>query len=54
MLSKNSSTNSNPTITVVYDNNPYNNNLKTTWGFGCVIKTKESRNLQKHHVHRTA
>ncbi len=28
-------------ITVVYDNNPYRDGLKTGWGFSCVIKTSE-------------
>jgi 7,8-dihydropterin-6-yl-methyl-4-(beta-D-ribofuranosyl)aminobenzene 5'-phosphate synthase len=28
-------------ITVVYDNNPYQEGLKTSWGFSCVIKGAE-------------
>jgi 7,8-dihydropterin-6-yl-methyl-4-(beta-D-ribofuranosyl)aminobenzene 5'-phosphate synthase len=28
-------------ITVVYDNNPYNAGLTTSWGFACVIKGAE-------------
>jgi len=29
------------TITVVYDNNPYKEDLETGWGFGCVITGAE-------------
>jgi len=29
------------TITVVYDNNPYKEGLKTAWGFGCFITGPE-------------
>ncbi|MFH1643962.1 MAG: MBL fold metallo-hydrolase [bacterium] len=28
-----------PVITIIYDNNPYNKELKTSWGFSCIIKT---------------
>ena len=28
-------------ITVVYDNNPYQEGLTTSWGFACVIKGAE-------------
>jgi 7,8-dihydropterin-6-yl-methyl-4-(beta-D-ribofuranosyl)aminobenzene 5'-phosphate synthase len=31
----------NLTITVVYDNNPYKEELETSWGFSCVIKGAE-------------
>jgi 7,8-dihydropterin-6-yl-methyl-4-(beta-D-ribofuranosyl)aminobenzene 5'-phosphate synthase len=27
-----------PTITVVYDNNPYREGLETAWGFSCLVK----------------
>ena len=30
------------TITVVYDNNPYDSRLQTAWGFGCLIETGEA------------
>lgn len=26
------------TITIIYDNNPFNNELKTAWGFSCVVR----------------
>lgn len=28
------------TITIVYDNNPYDPRLRTGWGFSCLIRTK--------------
>jgi len=28
-------------ITVIYDNNPYKEGMKTAWGFGCVIRGTE-------------
>jgi 7,8-dihydropterin-6-yl-methyl-4-(beta-D-ribofuranosyl)aminobenzene 5'-phosphate synthase len=31
----------NLSITVVYDNNPYKQGLKTAWGFSCIIKGTE-------------
>jgi len=31
----------NLSITVSYDNNPYNKRLTTAWGFSCVIKGTE-------------
>jgi 7,8-dihydropterin-6-yl-methyl-4-(beta-D-ribofuranosyl)aminobenzene 5'-phosphate synthase len=31
----------NPIITVIYDNNPYKQGLKTAWGFSCIIKGAE-------------
>jgi 7,8-dihydropterin-6-yl-methyl-4-(beta-D-ribofuranosyl)aminobenzene 5'-phosphate synthase len=30
------------TITVVYDNNPYDPRLKTAWGFGCLVETDQA------------
>ena len=33
-------TSSNLTITVVYDNNEYDERLKTAWGFSCLLKLK--------------
>lgn len=30
------------TITVVYDNNPYDPQLQTAWGFGCLVETPEA------------
>ena len=30
------------TITVVYDNNPYDPRLQTAWGFGCLVETGEA------------
>jgi 7,8-dihydropterin-6-yl-methyl-4-(beta-D-ribofuranosyl)aminobenzene 5'-phosphate synthase len=33
--------NRNISITVVYDNNPYREDLETAWGFSCVIKSPE-------------
>ena len=40
--------NPNPTdniiLTVIYDNNPFNQNLKTAWGFSCLIKA-ENKNI---------
>lgn len=32
------------TITVAYDNNPYDNRLRTAWGFSCVVKL-EGKNI---------
>ena len=29
------------TITIVYDNNPYNEELETRWGFSCLIEGLE-------------
>ncbi len=26
-------------LTIVYDNNPYDSQLKTAWGFGCLVET---------------
>ena len=34
--------NSSVTITVVYDNNEYNPELETAWGFSCLIKEENS------------
>jgi 7,8-dihydropterin-6-yl-methyl-4-(beta-D-ribofuranosyl)aminobenzene 5'-phosphate synthase len=31
----------NPSITVVYDNNPYKEGLTTAWGFSCLIRGAE-------------
>jgi len=31
----------NLSITVIYDNNPYKQGLKTAWGFSCIIKGTE-------------
>jgi len=31
----------NPSITVVYDNNPYKERLTTAWGFSCLIRGAE-------------
>ncbi len=31
----------NPCITIVYDNNPYKEGLKTAWGFSCLIRGTE-------------
>jgi 7,8-dihydropterin-6-yl-methyl-4-(beta-D-ribofuranosyl)aminobenzene 5'-phosphate synthase len=30
------------TLTIVYDNNPYDARLKTAWGFACLIQTGET------------
>jgi len=30
------------TITIVYDNNPYDPRLQTAWGFGCLVETSET------------
>lgn len=30
------------TITVIYDNNPYNPHLQTGWGFACLVKTEKA------------
>jgi 7,8-dihydropterin-6-yl-methyl-4-(beta-D-ribofuranosyl)aminobenzene 5'-phosphate synthase len=35
----------NTTIKVVYDNNPYNDELRTAWGFSCVIRFHGKRIL---------
>jgi len=29
------------TITIVYDNNPYDNRLRTAWGFSCMVQLPE-------------
>lgn len=29
------------TITIVYDNNPYDNRLRTAWGFSCMVELPE-------------
>ncbi len=31
----------NVTITIVYDNNPYDNRLTTDWGFSCVVQVQK-------------
>jgi len=36
-----SSTAEDLTITIVYDNNPYNEELQTRWGFSCLIEGLE-------------
>ena len=30
-----------PTITIVYDNNPYREGLETAWGFSCLVRGME-------------
>ncbi len=35
----------NTTITIVYDNNLYNNELRTAWGFSCVVRFHGKRIL---------
>lgn len=34
-----------PIITIIYDNYTYNKDLKTAWGFACLIKTSENNIL---------
>ncbi|GAH88005.1 unnamed protein product, partial [marine sediment metagenome] len=31
----------NLTITIIYDNNPYNEELETRWGFSCLVEGLE-------------
>ena len=33
--------NSKTTITIVYDNNPYDNRLTAAWGFSCMVKSPQ-------------
>ena len=33
------------TITVIYDNNPWDRRMMVAWGFSCLIKSSESRIL---------
>ena len=32
----------NVSITIVYDNNPYRDGLKTAWGFSCIVKFEKT------------
>ncbi len=34
-----------PIITVIYDNNPYKENLKTAWGFACLVQIAQNNIL---------
>ncbi|MEW6215197.1 MAG: hypothetical protein AB1478_08355 [Nitrospirota bacterium] len=36
----------NPIITVIYDNNPYKEELETGWGFSCVGKVITMEDLK--------
>jgi len=38
-------TSSNVTITIVYDNNEYDKNLKTAWGFSCLVELEDKKIL---------
>ena len=38
-------TSSNVTITIVYDNNEFDKNLKTAWGFSCLIELEDKKIL---------
>jgi len=40
-FSSSSTTHNLPNIEIVFDNNPYNEELKTSWGFACVIEKTE-------------
>jgi len=40
----NNVTSPNATITIVYDNNEYDKNLKTAWGFSCLVEL-ENKNI---------